>query len=567
MLDKAKSLLRYWKETLVFIISTVYFTIMTAPDMSWVNCASDANTYLRSAKFVELSHPTGAPLFNMFNWLVLKMFPFGNEFWRLSMVSAICAGIIAVLVFTLAKRYSDNPWKRLIAPLVFCASGMVVSQATIIETYMPMTLIWTLAFLFYTRGQHKAKYITLALGIGIHHLALIPLGIFFIADMVRLKNQGKMIPIEPKMFLPLLGLLFYIWIPFANSPPYNWIEGNSFSSYLNYFFSQGGLIGGLAVTQPDAILRLQDYIAVDGLSFALSGLLIIPAIIWAFKQKNIECRILFFLVIFVMVYYLTDMAPQVYRYQVVGFPFAALLAVKGSEIITKQWLQKAVVIAVVCSSVFLMGFNIQNYDIGRNLDKDMVARQYYNSLSELPQNCSVWTEHGGWWRGTVWLYNSEHNTDIKIIPVFGNKYDENIQFAKDALNSNTLWMQEYNGDRNWSSATVKANWSYLTRIEKSAKAEWDFTPGQVGTGWANPVDIITGRCEMTRWSTVTKSSQNAGFVVMWFFCGMMSEPITRFILGKWVKDKKKLKKISWITLVVIVGILMVFFAMAGMEVR
>jgi hypothetical protein len=567
ILGKLKS---YWKEILVLAIATGYFAIMTAPDMSWVNCASDADSYLRAGKFIELSHPTGAPLFNMFNWMVLQIYPFSNEFWVLSMVSAVCSGITAMLVYVLAKRYTQNGWKRLIAPLVYCASGMVVSQATIIETYAPMTLLWTLAYWFHDREQHRAKYITIMIGMGIHHLILIPLGVFFIADMIRLKRSGKALPVEPKMLLPLLGLLFYIYVPLANSEPYVWISGNAPSDYGKYFFNQGGLVGGLAIFESDAIQRLQDFVMVIGISFAASGLLILPAMWRAIKKgsRDVEGKLLVFLVVFVMIYYLTDMAPQIYRYMVVAFPFAGLLAVKGSEAMGKKWANWGVVGLVLISSVVLMGYNIQNYDIGRNLDKESIARQYYNTMDEIPSNACLWSEAGGWWQGTTWLYSSETGREITILPQFGHRdRQENIDQAIREINNGNLWMQDYTGNMSWESNVRLATMDDLPRIIETADKVYEYEAGGAKTGWSNPTALIQGKLEMSRWHFVTKSSQNASFVIFLFMAGIFSATVSEKLFKGRCKSKMKYAMLTAMMFVVVMAIVIGILAMGGMTLR
>lgn len=562
--------IRYWKEILVLAIATGYFAIMVAPDLSWVNCASDANGYLRAAKFGELSHPTGAPLFNMFNWLILKLYPFNNEFWMLSMISAICSGLTTMLVYRLARRYTKSEWKRFIAPLVYCASGMVVSQATIIETYAPMTLLWTLAYWFHVKEQHRAKYATLMIGIGVHHLILIPLGIFFIVDTLRLKAAGKMIPLEPKMFLPVMGLLFYMYVPFANNPPYVWIDGNKPSDYMNYFFDQGGLIGGLAIFETDAIQRLQDFIMVTAISFATSGLLILPAIWQALKKgsKDIEGKLLIFLTIFIMIYYLTDLAPQVYRYMVVGFPFAGLLAVKGSELMTKKRALIGVTGLVALSSVFLMGYNTQHYDIGKNLDSTGITRQYYNSLDVLPDNSYIWLKVGGWWKNDTWLYSSETNKKITLLPQYDAEFKEqNIIETKMTMEQDNLWILDFPYDRTWNSTIRKATTNDMAMILSAAETYHEWEAGKIKTGWVNPTDLIQGKIEISRWTQVTVSNQNAGFIVFLFLVGIMSATISEKLFKNRTKSKFKYAMLNAVVFGIAIAIMIGILVAGGMTLK
>jgi hypothetical protein len=531
-----------------------------------VNVDSDGSAYINAAKHWAITHPTGAPLYNMLNWLVVRI-PIGAEYWRLCMVSAISAGVTSLFLYLLAKRYTPNRLKALIAPLVFCASGVVVSQATILDTYALITMMSVLAFWFHVKGMHRAKYLTIGLGIGIHHLILIPLGVLWIADVVARRKAGLRI-VRPAMFMWLFGFLFYAYIPLANHAPYNWIEGETFGNYLNYFFSQGGLIGGLSVNTGDLLMRLQDFIVISGVSFGISGLLILPACVAAFRRKDLEGVLLFFLFMFPIAYYVTDMAPQVYTYMMPAFAFGGLLAVKGSEYFTLRRMQVALPALVAVTSVFLIGFNIQTYDIGRNLDRDMVMVRYYESLDELPDGAYVWTENGGWWRGTVWLYNADKERDLTILPVFGYEGEENIRQAREAFESGDLWIQEYEDtvDRSWESSTRPAMEGDFDRIEHTAQVIYEWDAEKISTGWVNPVDLITGRAEPMRWGAATRSDHTAAFVLVAFAWCASSQSVADFLFKKRTGDsKKKLHAYRWATFIGMLALLMVIFSLMGME--
>jgi hypothetical protein len=65
---------------------------MCAPDITWTNVDCDSMHYLSGAENIVVTPSQGAPLYNMFNALVVRL-PFGNDFWRLTFFSAIFSGI------------------------------------------------------------------------------------------------------------------------------------------------------------------------------------------------------------------------------------------------------------------------------------------------------------------------------------------------------------------------------------------------------------------------------------------------------------------------------------------
>lgn len=562
---------KYSIEIAVLVVCCVYFSIMAAPDLSWVNVDSDGPTYLTSAKYFVLSHPTGAPLYSLINAAVVRI-PIGTEYWRLCMVSALSAGATGMLLYILGRRYTESKWKALIAPLVWCGSAVVVSQATILDTYAVITFLSVLAYYLHVTGRFRSKYIVLGIGLGIHHLILIPLAVIWLVDITRniqARKRGEKVGfVRPAMFVWMLGLLFYIWVPLVNREPYNWIEGESFKHYISYFMGQGGLIGGLSVFEPDGMQRLYDFVGITALSFALSGLLIVPGLIKVFKGqgKNLEGMTCAYLMIFPIVYYATDMAPQVYTYMMPAFAFGGLMAVMGAESINRPALRKWVPLAVGVSSVVLMGCNLQWFDIGRTLDKDLQARVYYESLDELEDGSYLWLDHGGWWRDTIWLYNEDTGSDITILPVFGASAEWNLEAARAAYEDDNLMIQDFLDTQKCTSEFREVNEEDFERIAMFAGPRLEYQEGLVMAEWTNPVDTIQGKTEMERWSVVTDSSLDAGFIMLWAVWGIGCTYVADFFVKRnRAMDKRKRVMVRAVILGFGICVLILICSAAGME--
>jgi len=121
-------------ELLISAGSLTLYGICCAPNFTWCNTDCDGFIYLIAARFHTLTHPVGAPLYNAINNVVIHI-PIGTEFFRLAFFSsAIPSSITAVLIYLIAKRFTKNKLKALIAPAVWLASGLSWSQSTIIET-------------------------------------------------------------------------------------------------------------------------------------------------------------------------------------------------------------------------------------------------------------------------------------------------------------------------------------------------------------------------------------------------------------------------------------------------
>lgn len=621
-----RSIKKYWLHLLVFIGAFSYFLWMTAPDITWVNADCDGTIYLGSAKYAVLSFAQGSPLYNMLNWVAVRI-PIGAEFWRLSAVSALASGITALLLFVIARRYTPSRIKALVAPLVFCASGVVVSQATILDSYSLTTMLSVLAFYLHLTDKVKSKYLVLALGIGIHHLILFPLAYIWLADVAK-RHKAKQKMFRPAMFLPALGFLFYIWIFAVNRPPYNLISGDTLRDYATYFFGQGSLIGGLAMSSANEVIRrAQDATLILSIGFGLSTLMIFPTVWKHFKTKGIESidnKILALLYISPIIYYVTDKDPQTYVYTVPAFAFGGLLAVQGIEWLThreretsvipplashqnpqllfiptcRDWwgnwrqrvkyrirsgclwvsgrlrrnyrLQYAISIGIGLCSIGLMVYNTQVYDIGKNLDPNLIATQYQGMVSEIPDGdyvyalCAISSQ-------SIWLYN-HGGGDIHPIPIgYRRPVNESLVIAQQAYDEGKLWVVEESYPDGillqvtQHKVTPETSEVDLANIAKACTPTQPYDGSKIKTGWVNPTDLITGKQVYTRWATVSSSNLTAGYVVMWAFAGLYSLDFTYAIWGRKVKSKTKLQLLNIITVAILVGLLVVICMVSGMK--
>ena len=383
---------------IIGLFSLGYFALLCAPNLTWLCTCCDGTIYLRSAKYFVLSHSTGAPLFNMLNWLVVRI-PLGTEFWRLAMLSVIASSLTAVLLYLIARRYTSG-WKTYLPSAIWLGSGLVVSQSTIVETYALVTLTMVLAYYLHITNHNKLKYLACAADIGIHHLigfVLIPL---IITDYMNKKS------LKPAL-LSLIGIAFYaIYLPLANREPYVWIGGETLHDYFVYFTNATGLLGGLAILPPnDLIIRLQDFGLIIVGGFAVALILIVYSLIKEFKSKEYLLPSLFLLP---LIYYLTDFASQTYVYLMPSFAFGALLATKHTDT-TVPMLKSYIPKLALVTACLLIVFNVQLYDIGRTLDPKLTCLQFYEQLDSVDRDALVF---GRGWQ-VVWLYNDDNATNIQ----------------------------------------------------------------------------------------------------------------------------------------------------------
>ena len=84
----------------ILLLAVAYFGMLSAPDITWINTDSDSGIYLWSTQHLGLSHPTGAPLYNLFGHLVTKPFDTIRESAQaLSLLSAVCSAITCYILY------------------------------------------------------------------------------------------------------------------------------------------------------------------------------------------------------------------------------------------------------------------------------------------------------------------------------------------------------------------------------------------------------------------------------------------------------------------------------------
>lgn len=570
---------KYWVAILIFVLSSTYFICMSAPDITWANVDCDSMHYLSGAENLVVTPTQGAPLYNMFNALVVRVHG-GNDFWILCVFTALFSGITSMLVYLMARRYTNRWWVALLAPLCFCASAVVLSQATILKQYSLITMLSVLSIYLHFIGKDKWKYVSLMCGVGVHHLIILPLCLIFLHDMAKHK-KAKTRLITKKMLLPFLGLLFYIWIPLVNKPPYTMVLGNDLGDYWSYFFRSRNLIGGLAIFTENGLQRLQDGIAILGYSFGACSLLIVYAIRHIKKHKDIEGFTLAFLVIIPIIHYMINIDPSVYTYTMMAFAFGGVLVVKATEWMLnakttepilkeeEKWYKeisskiscrlsrvgnffltpKTRYAIPIATGVCCVGFIFANsffFDIGRNNDVGFEAKRYFESLEGLPDNAVIWSGIISGANVAVQYHNDIYDSNIKIYPSWVYNASLNQEGAVKAWEDDVLYVVDYGyneyGDleltnRKVTAETYTEDWQH---IEDTTELVHPVTKGIVETGFASPITLIQGRVTYTRWVNNIQSNLSAGYIFMWGFIGWQIPKINKMFFGRKCKKDKKI---------------------------
>jgi hypothetical protein len=385
----------------VGLLALAYFAVLLPRDITWVNVGYDGPGYLLAMRHLRITYPTGDPLYILLGAAWIRAFPFGTEWFRVALLSATFGGAAAGLLY-----YHTRSW---LSPLVFLASGVVVSQAIVVEKYTLTTFLILLAYHVWSSDRRAWGYAILGLALAVHHTA----GFFWLgfmwADYRNYRNWRL------GALSVLVGLPWYLYIPLANRPPFLNIGGTGIGDYFKYCCSQSFLWGGLAVMDgrfsisPDFWGRVIDLARILLGGFGPALVVLYLAIREKVRAKAWLIPVLFGLV---MLYYFTNLDPSVYTYTILAFALGALLIGEYSQ--PSKTLKAAV--AVFCGIALV--FNAGAYNIGGpTLDPYHSAEVFEAGLAQLPPDAMIWSNNRGWEKFTALRYNLDHGTTFDVLNI------------------------------------------------------------------------------------------------------------------------------------------------------
>lgn len=517
---------RYWPELLVFGGIAAVLLICQSPNFTWMNTDSDGMHYVYSAKYLYPAHKGSAPLYLLLGHIFLYL-PFGTEFWRLALISVLSGIGGSVLIYLIIKhKLAANPQSRLyalIGSLIYGGSALAISQNTIVESY-PLVTMMCLAVYY---ACIKEKWLTASILIGVAgaiHPTSILITIPLLIAFKPLRNWKR-------LAIMASFIVFYLYIPLTNRPPYMWNTPNSEGGALGFISdtvsTAAMLTGGIAI--PDLPKRILDALGLFLLNIAVIG--VIP-LIFAFEKKKWWRNILFWLIAVPSVYYIIDLAPQTYVYMQPSIAFGAVAIGIGLSKVNKK-----IVYATGLASILLLSINANYFDIGRTLDKNLSATKYYNEeLVKVPNGDILMPEYGWQW-AAIYLYNKNENRNIipvcidtlvspdyqRMLDDWGVVYlDDNNEDRLSRQNYIALSIVDLNGDV-WTTRTTDAetygceviNLAEIDYPEKEGYVAKYATepPGQLHWKPSNPYDITTGAIEVGEWKFITLSSHNAFYLI------------------------------------------------------
>lgn len=570
MKTATRLLKEYWVELVVFGSILTVLLIDCIPDITWINTDCDGPHYIYSAKYLYPAHKTSAPLFLLLGHVFLKL-PFGTEAWRFAMLSVLATTVACIFIYLATRYHTRSKWCSIISILVYGSSALVISQSIIIETYALVTMFGTAAYYFSIKRKWVLTALMLGAGGAIHHLIGIPILILLIFNK-ELRNW-KYIGIMASF------LLFYLYIPITNRPPYMWQSPTSelATGFLSDNLSTMLMLwGGLSIWELPK--RILDTIGLLGISL---GFAIIPISVMLKQWKSP----LFWLFTLPIIYYATNLAPQTYVYMMPSIAAGAILAGLGIKKLQNNpaWCIHGYDGIFTVTLIGMLIFNANYFDVGRTLDKNLSARKFWSEeLSKVPNNHVLLAQQGWEW-AMVYPYNMDN--DRNIIPIctgtlasiqyqdllksWGVNFDipkekvtlvelQNYIIKSITDNNENVWTTFPTNTRTYGAEVVPIKYTISERVETSRYpitighiffsnenynrllselvTPQGITDGSMDSFWrwkpSNPYDIITGAIEVEEWVYIVFSNYSVLTFTMLGTIGLIPSWILYMLIFK-----------------------------------
>lgn len=240
-----------------WLIPLIFYILTMAKTVGYV----DAAFILNNAYHLEINAwVNNHNLFSILGWIWIKIFPFGNEFLRINLLSSIFGAFTVYFIFLTCFEYTRSILVSFISTIALMISHSLWWHSTMLEVYTLNALI--IALILYTilkyYHTYQKKWVFTSLffwGLGISNHILMSLFIAaFVLLMIMERKKYSFSDIVKGGLIFVIGLSIFIFACLKTYTNYhsllvlfNFITGGDFKSLmfssvpklfwrLNYFF-------------------------------------------------------------------------------------------------------------------------------------------------------------------------------------------------------------------------------------------------------------------------------------------------------------------------------------------
>jgi len=197
-----------------YLIPLIFYILTMAKTVGYV----DAALILNNAYHLEISAwVNNHNLFSLLGWIWIKIFPFGKEFFRLNLLSAIFGAFTVYFIFLTCFEYTRSILVSFITSIALMISHSLWWHSTMLEVYTLNTLIIALILFtvlkYYRTRQKKWFFISLffwGLGISNHILMSLFIAAFVLLMIMERKKYTFPDIVKGGLFF-IIGLSLFIF--------------------------------------------------------------------------------------------------------------------------------------------------------------------------------------------------------------------------------------------------------------------------------------------------------------------------------------------------------------------
>lgn len=379
----------------------LYYLALYSREFTWIYTSGDAGDWLTQLRWWMVPHTFGKPLYISLIHLVSYL-PFGSDVAKITIFLSVIPGAITVgMTYLIAFKLTESRLRSIVVALVILGAVIVTTQASVLEQYAFMGMLFSISYYFYISGRKKLTMLFLGLLTATHVIGLV-LCLFFVA---REKKEIKSW-IKPLIVYSIVGFGPYLLIlgMMATDTP-KFIAGSlSIPSLVEY------MIGNSTTGVNLAIIAFPERIITATIILLTStGLAIVPAFRSKSEMSNKLWTLTMVIVLFTLWFYMTNLFPSTWKYVAVTFPAFCALAAVGMKKMNKR-----TIYAIGACALILIGMNGVFFNSSLLAEEKPLATEYSSFLETTPEGSAVLTPRGGPY-GFGLIYAMSKGTNI--IPV------------------------------------------------------------------------------------------------------------------------------------------------------
>lgn len=406
-----KEKLRRHTPLIIGAVSFAYYVALSAKSYTWVFVSEDAADWLAASNWWMVPQPLGSPVYITLGHF-LNLFPGDLVIKMTVLLSCLPSAITVALVYLIVRKLTANRWAAFGASGMLLGAAVFLTQSTVLEEYALATMFLTLGFYLYTIGKTRWSGASLGLACAVHAFLLPVVGLWFLIEFRRRRENAKAIPAFVACgILPYLLIIGLMWM----DTPRFMSGGLGVASLKEYVVGVTSTIGGtLSVFDlPD---RLSQFVPIVCASMGLGWLALWRG--WKSEWTR-EKRILVLIIAFTLGFYFTCLFYTAWVFLAFAAPAVAVLVGVG---LNKLHLNHSKI--VLCGAAVLLVVNGVFLNANTLTNENPVASTLYNEIMELPDGAVVVGTPRYTWTA---IYAMSDGKDV--VPVIAGYTDYEFKFT------------------------------------------------------------------------------------------------------------------------------------------